>query len=144
MATITRWILRHRLLVAAFWIIVTGIGLASSRSATKALSQQFAPPAGYEGIDTNKAILHTYGTGGSTAPLVPVITLPRGTTIASPGVRGQLAATFAAVQAALPGARVVSYASTGDHAFVSADGGTTFALIYPAALPGSQAPPPVQ
>jgi len=143
METVTRWILRHRLLVGLFWIIVALAGLRSSGSAAKALSQQFAPPAGYEGVDTNTAILHTYGTGGGAAPLVPVITLPRGTTVTTPGARAQLAAAFAAAQAALPGARVVSYASTGDRAFVSAGGRTTFALVYPRALPG-QAPPPVQ
>ena len=102
MATITRWILRHRLLVAAFWIVVAVAGLASSGSATKALSQQFSVPPGYEGVDTNDAILRTYGTGGGAAPLVPVITLPRGTTVATPGIKAQLAAAFAAVQAALP------------------------------------------
>ncbi len=141
MESIARWILRHRLLVAAFWIIVAGFGLASSARATKALSLQFAPPAGYEGIDTNNAILRTYGTGGGAAPLVPVITLPRGTTVASPGVRAQLADAFAAVQAALPGARIVSYVSSVNRAFVSADGRTTFGLVFPRSLPGAQAPP---
>jgi len=141
MASVTRWILRHRLIVAAFWIVVALVGMASSASATKALSQQFAPPAGYEGVDTNTAILHTYGTGGDAAPLVPVIVLPRGATVATPGVRGQLAAAFAAVGAALPGARVISYASTGNRAFVSADGRTTFALVYPLVRGGLQAPP---
>jgi len=141
MTTITQWILRHRLLVAAFWVVVALIGLASSRSATKALSQRFAPPAGYEGIDTNAAILRTYGTGGETVPLVSVVVLPHGLTVASPGVMAQLGAALAAVQAALPRARIVSYASTGNRAFVSADGGATFALVYPAAGPGSPAPP---
>jgi len=141
MASVTQWILRHRLIVAAFWIVVALVGMASSASASKALSQQFAPPAGYEGVDTNNAILHTYGTGGGAAPLVPVITLPRGTTVTTPGIGRQLATAFAAVGAALPGARVVSYASTGNRAFVAADGRTTFALVYPPVRAGVQAPP---
>ena len=144
MVAITRWILRHRFLVAAFWIVVALVGLRSSGSATKALSQQFTPPAGYEGIDTNNAILRTYGTGGGIPPLIPVITLPRGVTVATPGMRAKLAAAFARVEAALPRARVASYASTGDRAFVSADGGATFALVYPAALPGAPQAPPVR
>ena len=143
METVTRWILRHRLIVAAFWLLVAVAGLKSAGSATNALSQQYSAPAGYEGVATNAAILRAYGTGGGASPLVPVITLPRGVTVATPGVRAQLAAAFAAVGAALPRARVVSYASTGARAFVSADGRTTFALVYPFALPGSQAPPPV-
>ena len=36
----------------------------------------------------------------------------------------------AKVEAALPGSRVASYASTHDRAFVSEDGRTTFALVY--------------
>jgi RND superfamily putative drug exporter len=144
MASITRWILRHRLVVAAGWIIIAVVSLASTGAATTALSPQFTPPAGYAGIDTNSAILHTYGTDGSASPLVPVVTLPRGTTVATLGIKSQLAASFGAVAAALPGARLISYASTGDRAFVSSDGRTTFALVYPStqpsAQPGAQAP----
>ncbi len=141
MASITHWILRHRIVVAACWIIIAVVGLASTGAATGALSPRFTPPAGYAGIDTNSAILHTYGTDGGASPLVPVITLPRGTTVASPGVKGQLAAAFGAVTATLPRARLTSYISTGDRAFVSSDGRTTFALVYPSAQPGAQAPP---
>ncbi len=140
MATITRWILRHRLLVAAFWIVVAIASLASSGSAAKALSPGGSIPPGYEGVDTNNAILHTYGADGGASPLVPVIILPQGTTVATPGVKARLTAALGAVQAAAPGARVASYASTGDRAFVSSDGRTTFALVYPAVHPG-QAPP---
>ncbi|MGH2387381.1 MAG: MMPL family transporter, partial [Chloroflexota bacterium] len=144
MATITDWVLRHRRLVGAFWILVALVGLASQSAATNALSQQGGLPAGYEGVDTNNAILHTYGTGGGTSALVPVIVLPHGVTVATPGIRNQLAVGFAAVQAALPRARVVSYASTGNRAFVSADGRTTFALVYAYTPAGSTAPPPVE
>ena len=144
MDTITRWILRHRLLIAMLWIILALTGMASSGSASKALSQQFSLPAGYEAFNTNNAIARTYGTGGATAPLLPVITLPRGTTIASPGIFDHLAAAFAAVRTALPRARIVSYTSTGNRAFVSANGRTTFALVYAYTRPGTQAPPPVR
>ena len=37
----------------------------------------------------------------------------------------------------LPGSRVASYASTGDKAFVSNDGHTTFAIVYPKPDPDS-------
>jgi RND superfamily putative drug exporter len=144
MATITDWVLQHRRLVGAFWILIALVGLAFQGSATNALSRQGGLPAGYEGVDTNSTILHTYGMGGGTSALIPMIVLPRGVTVATPGIRGQLAAAFAAVQAALPRSRVVSYASTGNHAFVSADGRTTFALVYAYTPAGSTAPPPLQ
>ena len=60
---------------------------------------------------------------------MPVVTLPRGTTVDSPGVAGELRVALAKVQTALPHARTASYASTHDRAFVSKDGRTTFALI---------------
>ena len=71
-----------------------------------------------------------YGNGGDVAPIVPVVTLPKGKTVDSPGVTRQLDAALAKVEAALPEARTASYASTGDRAFVSDDGRTTFALVY--------------
>ncbi len=141
MTLITNWILRHRLFVVACWIIIAGVSLASTSSATAALSSTTTLPAGYAGIDTNNAILHTYGLNGAAPPLVPVVALPRGTTVSTPGVTRQLTAVFGAVAAALPGARLLSYASTGDHAFVSSDGRTTFALIYPSAQQSANAPP---
>ena len=61
---------------------------------------------------------------------MPVVTLPKGTTVDSPGRhRGAARPPSAKVQAALPDARVASYASTHDRAFVSKDGRTTFALV---------------
>jgi hypothetical protein len=59
--------------------------------------------------------------------------LPAGTTVDSPGVREQLAAVFGRADQALPGARTASWPSTGDRAFVSDDGRTAFALVYPVA-----------
>ena len=73
-----------------------------------------------------------YGSGGSEDPLVAVVRLPAGQTVSQPAVLAGLRAGFAAAAAAAtPGperSRVVSYASTGSRAFVSADGRTTFAV----------------
>src|SRR5204862_7792667 len=68
---------------------------------------------------------------GDTAPLLPVVTLPAGKTVDSAGVEGDLRAIDARLERALAGARVSSYASTGNRGFVSADGRTTFAVAYP-------------
>ncbi|MFO7590829.1 MAG: MMPL family transporter, partial [Acidimicrobiia bacterium] len=85
---------------------------------------------GEEGYETNREIAAIYGSGGDVAPLVPVVRLPEGMTVDSPGVNQELGAALAKVQAALPGASTASYASTRDRAFVSDDGRTTFALVY--------------
>jgi RND superfamily putative drug exporter len=128
MTALTSWVLGHKRLVFGFWLAVTIAAFAAVGPAGSSLSQQFSVP-GREGFETNRELAEIYGSGGDVAPIVPVVTLPRGTTVDSPGVRAQLEAALARVQAALPQARIASYASTGDRAFVSDDGRTTFALV---------------
>src|SRR5882757_9573402 len=109
--------------------------MASAGSATKALKQKFSVP-GKEGWITNQRIQDTFhGTGGNQSPLLPVVTLPAGKTVSSPGVSDELRSIEAHVARALPDARVAGYASTHNAAFVSADGRTTFVLAYPPADP---------
>ena len=110
MATLTRFVLAHKKLVVGFWILVTIAAFGAISSAVDALSD--------------------------VAPIVPVVTLPEGTTVDSPGVAEELDAAFARVQEALPDARVASYASTGDRAFVSEDGRTTYGLAFIPLVPG--------
>jgi RND superfamily putative drug exporter len=129
MNVLTRFVLDHKRLVLGFWLVVTVAAFAAIGPAGNALSQQFSVP-GREGFETNKELGEIYGNGGDVAPIVPVVNLPRGKTVDSPGVSGQLDAALAKVEAALPEARTASYASTRDRAFVSDDGRTTFALVY--------------
>jgi RND superfamily putative drug exporter len=128
MATLTRWVLAHKRLVLGLWLVLAIGGLAAMRPAGDALSGQFNLP-GTEAFVANSRVAAVYGNGGDVAPLVPVVTLPKGKTVDSPGVARQLEAALAKVQAALPDARVASYASTHDRDFVSGDGRTTFALV---------------
>ncbi|MCW2985141.1 MAG: hypothetical protein JWR63_2711, partial [Conexibacter sp.] len=131
MAAFTRWILAHRRLVAGFWIVLTIVGIATAGAATKAMDQKFSVP-GKEGWETNLAIARAYhGTGGNAAPLVPVVTLPAGKTVADPAVRADLRKVETTLSRALPGSRVAGFASTGSRAFVSRDGRTAFAIAYP-------------
>ncbi len=131
MARLTRWVLAHRKLVVAFWILLTLVGMGTAGKATKAMNQKFSVP-GREGWETNVTISKLYkGTGGNAAPLVPVVTLPAGKSVADPGVRAQLAGVETRLAGALPGARVAGYGSTGDKAFVSKDGRTAFAIVFP-------------
>jgi RND superfamily putative drug exporter len=136
-SSLTRWVLAHKRIVTLFWLVLTVVGIASVNSATKALNQKFSVP-GKEGWETNVAIAQRFqGKGGDTAPIVPVVTLPAGKTVASPGVRSQLAQVDSKLERALPGARIASYASTGDRSFVSSDRRTTFAIVYPKPDPNS-------
>ena len=129
MNLLTRFVLDHRRLVVGFWLAVTVAAFAAIGPAGSSLSQEFGVP-GREGFETNKELAAIYGNGGDVAPIVPVVQLPDGVTVDSPGVRAELDEALAKVEAALPAARTASYASTGDRAFVSDDGRTTFALVY--------------
>jgi putative drug exporter of the RND superfamily len=132
MTALTSWVLKHKGIVAGLWVAITVAAVAAIGPANDSLSQQFTVP-GQEGFETNKQLAATYGNGGDVAPLVPVVTLPQGKTVDSPGVARELDAALAKVEAALPDSRTASYASTHDRAFVSDDGRTTFALVY---IPG--------
>src|SRR5688500_6278386 len=129
MTTLTEWVLGHKRLVIGLWAAVTIAAFAAVGPAGSALSQQFNVP-GREGFETNQELGEIYGNGGDVAPIVPVVKLPPGKTVDSPGVSEQLDAALAKVEAALPGAMSASYASTRDRAFVSEGGRTTFALVY--------------
>ena len=137
MSSLTRWVLAHKRTVVVTWIVLTIAGIAAAGPATDALDPEFSVP-NKEGWETNVAIEQHYrGTGGNTSPLVPVVKLPQGTRADSASVRADLARVDQKLTKALPGSRVVSYASTGDKTFLSDDGRTTFALVYPQPDPDS-------
>ncbi|HWE32631.1 MAG TPA: MMPL family transporter [Solirubrobacteraceae bacterium] len=130
MTSITRWVLAHKRIVALAWLVVTVVGIATVGKSTGAFSTKFSVP-GREGFETNQRIAQIYHQGGQYAPLVPVVTLPAGTSASSPAVRAGLLGVESKLRAAVPGLRTASYADTGNRAFVSADGRTTFVLAYP-------------
>ena len=137
MSSLTRWVLSHKRIVVVGWIFLTIAGIMAAGPATDALDPEFSVPD-KEGWETNVEISkHYLGTGGNTVPLVPVVTLPQGKTVDSPGVRADLARVDRSLEERLPHSRLASYASTGDRAFVSDDGRTTFAVIYPQPDPDS-------
>ncbi len=131
MTSLTRWVLAHRKLVVACWILLTIVGIAAAGPATRAMNQKFSVP-GREGWEANVQIQRLYhGTGGNAAPLLPVVALPAGASASQPAVRAQLRGVEERLRAALPGARVTGYGTTGSPAFVSRDGRTAFALAFP-------------
>src|SRR5215831_9522827 len=139
LAALTAWVLTHQRSVAALWLLAGVAGAASASSATHALSQRSSLP-GKPGFEANQSIQHLYENGGATPPYVAVVTVPRGQRIVAPANRAAIASAMRAVRARLPGARVASYPSTGDRGFVSRDGRTSFALIYPPSQPDGQTP----
>jgi RND superfamily putative drug exporter len=136
-SSLTRWVLSHKRTVVIGWIVLTIAGIAAAGPATNALDPEFSVP-NKEGWETNVAIAKHYrGTGGDTAPLIPVVTLPKGTSADSPRVKADLRQVDRKLEQALPGSRLASYASTGDRTFLSKDGRTAFAVVYPQPDPDS-------
>jgi RND superfamily putative drug exporter len=136
MTGITHWALRHKRLVVLIWLLLTIAGMASAQKATAALSEQYSIP-GKQSYQVNTAILARYDNGGDTAPLLAVVTVPAGDTVRSPGALAGERLVTARIEQAIPGARIASYASTGDPGFVSGDGRTTFVMAYPPMEPGT-------
>ena len=129
LGSLTRIVLSHKRLVVVAWLLITVIAVLSVSSAVGALSDDFSVP-GKEGAEASEAILRTYGNGGQIVPLVPVVALPAGTTVDSPGVTPKLAAVDAAIAKAALAARLASFASTEDRSFVADDGQTTFSVVF--------------
>src|SRR5687767_5178294 len=129
MPRLTQFLLRHKLAVVAAWLVVLVAGGAAAGAVPGRLSQEFSFP-GEEGYEANVAILEAHGNGGPGNPLVPVVTLPAGTTVDSPGTRDALDRAFAAV-AADPRLRVLAWPTTSDDRRLVVDGGrTVYGLVW--------------
>ena len=138
MPSLTRFVLRHKALVALFWLVVAIAGVLTVSGTTHRMTNDFSMPG--QAFKVDNQILRTYGNGGSQPPLVPVLTAPAGQRISDPAVAAQTGRIFAAVAAALPNARIADYAGTHDRAFLTRDGRSTFALVYTPPVTGFGGP----
>ena len=127
LARLAHVIVRRRRLVIGAWIVLSLFGAFSASQVSKRWFQSFSIP-GYSAYEANKRTLERFGTGQQ-APLVAVFHT-NGDVIKVAGL-DKAVASAAAVD---KGSRTSSFWSTGSHAYVSKDGHTAFAEIYP---PGS-------
>jgi RND superfamily putative drug exporter len=128
MLAVSRFVLRHKLAVVIFWLVVLAAGGAASAKLSGRLSAQFALP-GAPSYQASQQILRIYGNGGPGYPEVTVVALPPGQPASSPAGRQALGRAFAAA-ARMPGLRVADYASTGDRAFLTRDPRVSYGLIF--------------
>ncbi|HEX9526504.1 MAG TPA: hypothetical protein VF951_03325, partial [Streptosporangiaceae bacterium] len=138
MPSLTRFVLRHKALVAMFWLAVTVAGVLTVGGTTHRMTNNFSMPG--QAFKVDNQIIRTYGNGGSQSPLVPVLTVPAGQRISDRAVAAQTGRIFAAATAALPHARVADYATTHNPAFITRDGRSTFALVYTPPVTGFGGP----
>jgi RND superfamily putative drug exporter len=128
LARLAHVIVRRRYAVIGVWLALTLFGAFSAGQVSKRWFESFSIP-GYSAYEANQRTLRTFGTGEQ-APLVAVFH--------SSGKVTDHAGIKKAIDAAArvnPGSRVSSYWSTGSQAYVSKDGNTTFAEIYPPGTP---------
>ncbi|HXR10829.1 MAG TPA: MMPL family transporter, partial [Gaiellaceae bacterium] len=128
LARLAHLIVRRRKAVIGIWVALTIFGAFSASQVSKRWYQSFSIP-GYSAYETNQQTLKTFGSGEQ-APLVAVFR-SKGDVTKATGIE-QAIATAAAVN---PGSRTSSYWSTRSRAYVSKDGHTAFAEIYPPGNP---------
>src|SRR3954452_14749972 len=128
MVRLAEFVLRHRRLVMVFWVLMFVVGIGPASQVTDRLTVDFSLP-GQPGYETEKQLLETFHNGGSNPPTIAVVTVPEGTTVDAQ--LSKITPVFDQVAKALPGTRMVDYAQTKDKTFVTDDGRTTYALVYP-------------
>jgi putative drug exporter of the RND superfamily len=134
MERLARTVMHHRRIVSGFWLVLFLGGILSMSPLSERWTLDFSLP-GQPGDRAEQQLIEKYG-ASTVDTYIAVISVHRGETVDNhaPEVARVLDSTVAAVPNLQ--LRVVSYASTGDPAFVTNDGRTTFALI--------QAPVPVK
>ena len=125
MAGVARLVIRHRLLVVGVWIVLTFVGAFSASQLSKRWFESFSIP-GYSAYEANQRTLKVFGSGEQ-PPLVVVITSPDKNVTQVPGVRGAIEATSQAVK----GSRTGSWFDTHNPMYLSKDGHTMVATVYP-------------
>ncbi len=126
-ASLARWVLRHRRLVVALWLVAFLAGGFGASHVSKRLSLDFSLP-GQPGYETGQKITRLYGNGAGNPSAVLVLTAPAGETIL--GERPQLARAFASARAASHRARIVDFTTTGERSMITRDGRSTYALLF--------------
>ena len=132
MTSLAHLVFRRRRWFVGVWIVLTLIGAYSANAVSKRWLEQFSIP-GYSAYEANQRTLKTFGTGAQ-PPLTAVFVSP-GEVTKERGIEKAITAAAAVNR----GSRVSSYFSAKSAAYVSGDGHTTFANIYPPGKPGFSA-----
>jgi putative drug exporter of the RND superfamily len=129
---LARFVIHHRKLVVGGWIVLTVFGAFSASAINKRWLDQFSIP-GYSAYEANQRVLKTFGSGAQ-PPHVALFTV-KGDVTKDTAIGGALAR----FHKQFPSYRIGSYFTSGSRAYVSKDGHTTFATIYPPGKPGFNA-----
>ena len=129
MAGIARFVIRHRRLVVGAWIVLTLVGAFSASQLSKRWFESFSIP-GYSAYEANQRTLKLFGSGEQ-VPLVLSFTSPSKPVTQVPEIRSAIEATANVVK----GSRTGSWFDTHNPMYLSKDGHTMVATIYPPGNP---------
>ncbi|HKP19781.1 MAG TPA: MMPL family transporter [Gaiellaceae bacterium] len=121
---LARFVIRHRKLVVVGWLLLTILGAFSANQINKRWLDQFSIP-GYAAYEANQRTLKVFGSGAQ-PPHVALFNVEGDVT-----ANRAIPAALASFHEKYPDFRVGSYYSTKSRAYVSKDGHSTFATIYP-------------
>jgi putative drug exporter of the RND superfamily len=127
LARLARFVLRHRRIVVACWLVMLLAGGIGAGRVSKRLTFDFSLP-GQAGYETAKQVERIYGNGGSAQPSILVVTVPHGRTVHQE--RETVAAAFAQLRTQEPRLRIVDYAASHDSRLITKDGRTTYAFLF--------------
>src|SRR5258708_20999999 len=74
MQALTRFVLRHKALVALAWLLIAVAGVMTVSGTTHRMTNDFSMPG--QAFKTDTQIVAQYGNGGSQAPHPPLLTVP--------------------------------------------------------------------
>jgi RND superfamily putative drug exporter len=126
MTALAHLVLRHKGLVAVFWLLAMVAGGATAGTTTERLTVDFSLP-GQSGYETERQLVELYGTGPDEGTQVVAVTVPEGTDVAAQ--RDQVDGVFRALQAEYPQYRTVWQGNSGSDAFVTDDGRTAYGIV---------------
>jgi len=128
MEKLSRFVVHHKLLVVAGWLVLVVAGFATLAHTTSRLSTSFTVPNEPAAKADARIEALYHGSGGGTPPSVVVVQAPGGTSWSSSAAEGTAARAFNAAGAAVPGSRVADLANTGERHFDA--GRYSFALVF--------------
>src|SRR5579871_735465 len=97
MTALTSFVLRHKALVALFWVVVAAAGVLTIGGTTHRMTNTFAMPG--QAFRTDNQITRDYGNGGGQTPYVPVITVPQGQRVTARAAAAAAGRAFEAIRA---------------------------------------------
>ncbi len=128
-AAVSRFVLRHKALVAGTWLLITVLAIALMPWSLDNLSEEITIPD-TESATVAQTAYQTFGNDGTSSPLVLVTILPEDVPVDSPAVTADWLAIEAAAREVAPTARFVTWGTAPDPALVGDDGRTMFGYVF--------------